>query len=170
MDAAEDGARGFPGELLIDDRPNECVEVSPFSPRLETARTDAVDDAREHRIDALEMTNGGRVHGGKNARPSATALRLPFARCAGIPRPVLRQLAGYLLEIGEEVLFGLCTGVRVRRTQHRRRMHRRDDCSAIRCLHRATAFLGDLEALSHDRLRGGGAEADDDLRPHEANL
>src|SRR4051812_25942484 len=70
MDAAEDGARGFPGELLIDDRPNECVEVSPFSPRLETARTDAVDDAGEHRIDALEMTNGRRVHAERMRGPA----------------------------------------------------------------------------------------------------
>src|SRR5689334_9785360 len=99
MHATEDGARRLAGQLLIDDRPNECVEVGAFSPRLESAGADAIDDFREHRIDALEMTYRGAVHAGRMRRPRRRRhipLWLPTIRRL----PALGQLPRYLLEIG----------------------------------------------------------------------
>src|SRR5438105_8353415 len=49
-------------------------------------------------------------------------------------------------------------------------MDRRDHDAATRGLHGAATFLGDAKSLAHDRLRGRGAEADDDLRLDEANF
>jgi hypothetical protein len=55
--ATKNGRRGFAGELLIDDRPDERVEVRAFATRLESAWTNALDHGRENGIDALEMTD-----------------------------------------------------------------------------------------------------------------
>ena len=65
--AAEDRRRRLPRQLLIDDRPNERVEVRSFAARLQPAWSDAVDHGRENRIDAPEMTNRWIVHALKNA-------------------------------------------------------------------------------------------------------
>jgi hypothetical protein len=53
--APEYRRRSLAGELLIDDRPNECVEMRPFTSLLEAAGPDAVDHYGQHGIDVLEV-------------------------------------------------------------------------------------------------------------------
>lgn len=72
-------------------------------------------------------------------------------------------------EIGDEHSLGERSLVR-RRAQHRGGMNRREHGRRPLGLDRASARFHDAERATEERLRGGGAEADDDLRFDKRDL
>ena len=58
VESGKDRRCRLSGQLLEDDRSNECLEMRSFAACLESAGADGLDYSREDRVDALEVADG----------------------------------------------------------------------------------------------------------------
>src|SRR5947207_4996108 len=143
------------------------ARLAPWTPAPTTMTSD-VSTTRRRASPAAEA----RGLSSALARTGVSANRLSVRPTASVADGLVPDGLGRDAQIGDEDLHLRFTVGVGGRSQDRRWMQRRQHLLALgqRRLHDSAMVPGDAERRAQDRLRGGGAEENDELGPDDAQL